>query len=148
MLTSCQFSYNPQREYNRFQLLSQNVMSASFVGFSHARSHISRERCTVLCFVEYSPPTSNLVIKMVFVKDLAQKSRFNDCFRYLQLRNRRPNYGHIRHQRLQIYKNKRFVFEFAQIFVLTGFPFFFWRPFWLEDISRNRWFAIPYTAFS
>ena len=37
--TSCKFSYNLQREYYRFPLLSKNVMSASFVGFSHAPSH-------------------------------------------------------------------------------------------------------------
>ena len=54
------------------------------------------------------------------------KIRYIGCFRYFngQLRNGRPNYGHIRHQRLQIYKKWRFVFEFTQI-VLTGFPGFF-----------------------
>ena len=38
-----------------------------------------------------------------------------------KVRNRRPEYGHICHQQLQIYrpKNSRFVFECAQIFVLT-----------------------------
>ena len=111
--------------------------------------NILREYCTSECFDKYSPPTSNLVIEIVCSKDLAQKSYFNGFFRYFngQLRNRRPRYGHIRHQRLQIYKNWRFVFEFAQIFILTGFPFFR-RPFWLENISRYRWFAIPYKAFS
>ena len=88
--------------------------------------HIFREYCTLECFVEYSPPSSNLVIEIVCSKDLAQKSYFNGFFHYFngQLRNRLPRYGHIRHQRLQIYKNWRFVLEFAQIFVLTGFPFF------------------------
>ena len=67
------------------------------------------------------------MIEIVCVKYLSQKSRFIGCFRYFngQIRNGRPNYGHIRHQRLQIYKKRRLVFEFAQIFDLTGFPFFF-----------------------
>ena len=58
-------------------------------------------------------------------------------FRYFngQLFNGRPFYGHIRHERLQINMYQCFVFQFSQIFVLTGFPFFRW-PYWIEDITK------------
>ena len=47
-------------------------------------------------------------------------------FRYFngKLRNIRPKYGHIRHQRIQINNNHRFVFRFSQILFLTVFPLF------------------------
>ena len=47
-------------------------------------------------------------------------------FRYFngKLRNRRPKYGHIRHQRIQINNNHRFLFLFFQILCLTVFPLF------------------------
>ena len=47
-------------------------------------------------------------------------------FRYFngKLRNGRPKYGHIRHQRIQINNNHRFVFRFSQILCLTVFPLF------------------------
>merc|ERR1711963_950290 len=47
-------------------------------------------------------------------------------FRYFngKLRNRRPKYGHIRHQRIHINNNHRFVFRFSQILCLTVFPLF------------------------
>jgi len=47
-------------------------------------------------------------------------------FRYLngKLRNRRPKYGHIRHQRIKINNDLRFLFLFFQILCLTVFPLF------------------------
>ena len=47
-------------------------------------------------------------------------------FRYFngKLRNGRPKYGHIRHQRIQINNNHRFVFRFSQTLCLTVFPLF------------------------
>ena len=42
-------------------------------------------------------------------------------FRYFngKLRNERPKYGHVRHQRIQINKNQRFFFFFSRILFLT-----------------------------
>ena len=54
----------------------------------------------------------------------------NYCyFRYVRyfngkLRNGRPKYGQIRHQRIQINNNDRFVFRFSQTLCLTVFPLF------------------------
>ena len=47
-------------------------------------------------------------------------------FRYFngKLRDIRLKYGHIRHQRIQINNNHRFVFRFSQILCLTDFPLF------------------------
>ena len=111
---------------NRVRMPHRKTSKWSLWRHTNGFLHISRKRCTLECFVEYSPPTSKFVIEIVFSIDLAQKSYFNGFFRYFngQLRNRRPRYGHIRHQRPQIYNNRRFVFEFAQIFILTVFPFF------------------------
>ena len=47
-------------------------------------------------------------------------------FRYFngKLRNRRPKYGHIRHQRIKINKKQHFVFLIFSNFVFNGFPLF------------------------
>jgi len=52
--------------------------------------------------------------------------RYFRYFRYFngKLRNWRPKYGQIQHQRIQINKNHRFVFRFSQTFCLTVFPLF------------------------
>ena len=60
-----------------------------------------------------------------------------------KLRNGRPKYGHIRHQRIQINKNQRFVFRFSRILFLTVFRYFR-RPYWIEGTNRFvNWFANP-----
>ena len=96
---------------------------------------------SVLFFI--SAPKTFCVVELI--------SKFRN-FRYIryfngQLCNGRPKYGHIRHQRFQINLKQCFVFQFLQILVLTVFPFFR-RPFWIEDMNRKRWFAIPYKAMS
>jgi len=83
------------------------------------------------------------------VVELISHLRSFRYFRYFNgpLFNERPNYGHIRHQRVKINIFQCFVFRFSQILVLTVFPFLR-RPFWMEDINRKRLFAIPYKARS
>ena len=73
-------------------------------------------------------------------------------FRYIRylnglLRNGRPRKGHIRHQRVQINTNQGFVFQISQNFILTVFRFF-WRPYWIQDMNRKYWFAIPFKTMS
>ena len=94
-------------------------------------------------------PSFTTVTETVCVVELISILRNFRYFRYFngQLCNGRPKYGHIRHQWFQINLNQCFVFRFLQILVLTVFPFFR-RPFWIEDMNRKRWFAIPYKAMS
>ena len=86
-------------------------------------------------------PETGIVVELI--------SNFRN-FRYYRyfnghLCNGRPKFGHIRHQRCQINVNQRFVYRFSQILFLTVFPFLR-PPFWIEDMNRKCWFAIPYKA--
>ena len=99
--------------------------------------------------IEYVTLTLISVPETVCIVELSSIFRNFRYFRYFngQLCNGRPLYGHIRHQRFQINLKQCFVFRFLQILILTGFPLF-WQPFWIEDMNRKRWFAIPYKAMS
>ena len=103
---------------------------------THECLHIFSKCCTLDFFSEYSQPILILVIGKKCVKDLAQKSCFIGCFRYFnsQLRNGQTNYGDIRHRRLQMYKNWRFVFECAHFFRLIKIACLqFYTKYWVED---------------
>ena len=100
-------------------------------------------------FYRVISPTFISVHETFCVEKLISKFRNFRYFRYFngQLCKGRPKYGHIRHQRFQINLNQCFVFRCLQILCLTVIPFFR-RPFWIEDMNRKRWFAIPYKAMS
>ena len=78
------------------------------------------------CFSKYFTVTATTVTKTVCEVQLTSKCQNFRYFRYFngKLRNGRPKYGHIRHQRIQINNNHRFVFRFSQILCLTVFPLF------------------------
>ena len=68
-------------------------------------------------FPEYFTVTATTVTKTIFEVQLTLKCQNVRYFRYFngKLRNGRPKYSHIRHQRIQINSNYRFVFRFSQI---------------------------------
>ena len=64
-------------------------------------------------------------------------SHFNSDIRYFRyingyLPSRKTRHGHIRYQRLKINQNRRFVFKFSHILVLTVFRYFFRTPYWIK----------------
>ena len=69
------------------------------------------------CFPEYFTLTATTFTKTVYVVWLNQNVKISVIFRNFngKLRNGRPKYCTIRHQRIQINSNHHFVFRFAKI---------------------------------
>ena len=106
----------------------------------HFSSKLEKNWTWTVYFMEYSVPLDHSPWNCLFCRaDINITDNDGQSF------NGRPYYGHIRHQRLQMNIYQRFVFRFLQN---LEHVFRFGMPFWIEDINRKRWFAIPYKAMS